>query len=183
MKGFEELFQIYQRLVHSYPEVSLLIVGDGPDRSTYEKRAHALNLSNVHFAGFIQMEELPQFLALADVFVFPTLHDPFGAVLSEAMAAGLPVVSSIYAAATRDLVEDGVTGFCIDPKDIESSTATILTVLNMSKEKSAALTQAAYQRVLQHDIEPTAESMVKFMQSLLKAPRPHARCEHLRPRE
>lgn len=173
VKGFEELFGIYQRLIQLRTAVSLLIVGDGPDRLTYEERVQALNLKNVHFAGFIQMEELPQFLALADVFVFPTLYDPFGAVLSEAMAAGVPVVSSIYAAATRDLVEDGVTGFCIDPKDTESSAATILKVLNMSEEKRAELTQAAYQRVLESDIEPTAESMVKFMRSLLNAPGPH----------
>lgn len=165
MKGFEELFEIFQRLRRSHAEVSLLIVGDGPDRLSYEERA--LKLKNIHFAGFVQMEQLPQFLALADVFLFPTLNDPFGAVLSEAMAAGLPVVSSIYAAATRDLVEDGVTGFSIDPTDIASSTATILKVLDMSEEKRAELIQAAYRRVLQTDIGPTAESMVNFMRSLL----------------
>lgn len=77
------------------------------------------------------------------------------------------MVSSIYAAATRDLVEEGVTGFCIDPKDAECSAATILNVLNMSEEKRAELIQAAYQRILENDIQPTAESMVKFMQSLL----------------
>ena len=173
MKGFEELYEIYQRVVRSYPEASLLIVGDGPDRLAYEAHAQALNLNNVHFAGFVQGKELPQFLALADVFVFPTLCDQFGAVLSEAMAAGLPVISSIHAAATRDLVEDGVTGFCIDPKDIELSALTILKVLNMSREKRSELTQAAYQRILQNDIEPTAESMVKFMWSLRNAPGPH----------
>lgn len=173
MKGFEELFEIYRRLVQSYPEISLLIVGDGPDRLAYEKHAHALNLKNVHFVGFVQRDGLPQLLALADVFVFPTLYDQFGAVLSEAMAARLPVVASIYAAATIDLIEDGVTGFRIDPKDTESSAATILKALSMSKEERAALTQAAYRRVLQHDIEPTAESMVKFMRSLLGTPEPH----------
>ena len=150
MKGFEELFEIYQRVLQSRPEVSLLIVGDGPDRVTYEERAHALNLKNVHFAGFVQTEKLRNSLRFGDAFVFRVAaRYQFGAVLSEAMAAGLPVVSSIYAAATTDLVEDGVTGFCIDPKDTESSAATILKVLSMSEEERAALTQAAYQRVLQ----------------------------------
>ena len=53
----------------------------------------------------------------ADVFAFPTLDDPFGMVLLEAVASGLPVVASPFAGATGDLVEEGRNGFVVDPGD------------------------------------------------------------------
>ncbi len=170
-KGYPELFQMYRRLLEVWPQASMIIVGDGPDKARYESNAKACGWGNVHFVGFKQTLELIRFLGIADLFVFPTLGDPFGAVLSEAMAAGLPVVSSVYAAATRDLVEDGVSGFRIDPKDTEASAAAILKVLDMDPQHRAALGEAAYLRVKQFDIPASAESMVGFMESVRRGRR------------
>jgi glycosyltransferase involved in cell wall biosynthesis len=107
-------------------------------------------------------------LAIADVFVFPTLYDTFGAVLSEAMAAEIVVVSSVHAAATRDLVDDGVTGFRIEPKDAEASAATILKVLNMTPGERSVVGRAAYERVKQTDISVSADSIVGYLEALLE---------------
>lgn len=170
-KGFPELFRIYERLLPTWPEASLLIVGDGPDRSRYESDVTAKGWRNVHFVGFQQLAGLCRFLAIADVFVFPTLADPFGAVLSEAMAAGLPVASSLYAAATNDLVEDGVSGFRIDPENTEASVTTIREILAMDSEQRLAVGLAAYLRVKRFDVHASADSMVRFMAGLQKAPR------------
>lgn len=70
-----------------------------------------------------------RYYAIVDVLVFPTLADTFGAVIAESMVAEPAVVSSIHAAATEDLIEDGKTGFAIDPLDISGSVRTILNVL------------------------------------------------------
>ena len=168
-KGYPELFRMYRRVLDTWPQASLIIVGDGPERLQYENDAASWGLKNVHFVGFQPASQLVRFLAIADVFVFPTLYDPFGAVLSEAMAAGLPVVSSVHAAATRDLVEDGVSGFRIDPHDTEASVSSLLKVLALEPEQRRALGQAAYRRVKEGDITTAAESMVTFMQSLVAA--------------
>ena len=165
-KGFWELFSIYEKIVTKKPDVSLIIVGDGPERPTYESYVRSQNWKQVHFLGYRQVDEVAKFLALADVFVFPTLLDRFGAVLSEAMAAELPVVSSIHASATTDLVDDGVTGFRIDPKHAESSAQVLLRVLAMTSPERAALGRAAYERVCRHDIDITADHMVEFLKSL-----------------
>ncbi|MBI3802945.1 MAG: glycosyltransferase family 4 protein [Nitrospirae bacterium] len=169
IKGYQELFKIYQRVIASRPEASLLIVGDGPERALYEKEARERGWHNVHFVGFVQETELPRYLALSDLFIFHTLYDPFGLVLSEAMAAKVPVVSSIHAAATGDLIEEGVTGFRIDPRDTEAAAGTILNVLKRSPEERTAMTEAAYERVKECDIEPSAEKMVQFMESLFES--------------
>ena len=165
-KGYRELFNIYQAVVKQRPDVSLLIVGDGPDRAIHESYVRSQNWEHVHFLGFRQAEEVVKYLALADLFVFHTLSDPFGAVLSEAMAAELPVVSSIHAAATKDLVEDGVTGFRIDPLNAERSAETVLQALAMTSSERTAMGLAAYERVRCHDIDSTADHMVGFLKSL-----------------
>jgi glycosyltransferase involved in cell wall biosynthesis len=165
-KGYHELFEIYRRLLGSRPDLALLIVGDGPEREQYERYVSQQGWTQVHFAGFVQAHDLPRYLAVADLFVFHTLSDPFGAVLSEAMAAGLPVVSSVHAGATRDLVEDGVTGFRIDPKQPESAAAAISMVLDSPPDRLAVLRRAAYDRVKPSDIEPSADRMAEFLRSL-----------------
>ncbi|GJM04141.1 MAG: GDP-mannose-dependent alpha-mannosyltransferase [marine bacterium B5-7] len=65
-----------------------IIVGDGPDLASLRKK-----YPDVMFTGFKQGEELAQFLAAADVFVFPSLTDTFGLVMLEAMACGVPVAA------------------------------------------------------------------------------------------
>ena len=165
-KGYRELFAIYAAVLRQRPDVSLLIVGDGPDRAKYESYVRSQNWTHVHFLGFRQADEVVKYLALADLFVFHTLSDPFGAVLSDAMAAELSVISSIHASATTDLVDDGMTGFCMDPRNAEQSADTVLRVLAMTSSKRAVLGRAAYERVRSHDIETTADQMVDFLKSL-----------------
>jgi glycosyltransferase involved in cell wall biosynthesis len=168
-KGWPELLAMYAEILRRRPDTSLLIVGDGPQRAAYEAAVRARGWRNVRFTGFQQSDEVARYLALADVFVFPTLADPFGAVLGEAMAAELAVVASIHAAATLDLVEDGRTGWRIDPRDIGASAATIERVLEMSAEQRRALGTRAYLQVKKFDIVPTAAAMVDFMRGAASA--------------
>ena len=72
-------------------------------------------IRNVIFAGFFQKAELPRLYAAADVFVFPTLGDPYGLVVDEAMACSLPIISTSAAGEIRDRVESGVNGFVVPP--------------------------------------------------------------------
>ncbi|MFN8153408.1 MAG: glycosyltransferase family 4 protein [Bacteroidia bacterium] len=94
------------------------IVGDGESREELEKKVSELNLNNfVKFHGFRQKSELPRFLAKSNVFLFQTDFDVWGLTLNEAMAAALPVLSSVNAGATFDLVENGVNGYAVDYTD------------------------------------------------------------------
>jgi glycosyltransferase involved in cell wall biosynthesis len=96
----------------------LVLVGSGPEEPRLRQLAGELGLgSDVQFQGFVDQPDLPGIYEQADVFAFPTLDDPFGMVLLEAAATGLPVVASPFAGATVDLVEEGRSGFVIDPED------------------------------------------------------------------
>lgn len=166
-KGFRDLLSIYERVVAEQPEASLVLVGDGQDRPAYEAIARARGLRHVHFIGFVSQEILPRYLALADVFVFPTLSDTYGAVLAEAMAVELPVVSSIFAAATADLVQEGVNGYSITPTVHAAAAQRILDILALSPEERLEMGRAGYRSVQATGFEPSAEVIVQFLRSVL----------------
>jgi glycosyltransferase involved in cell wall biosynthesis len=115
LKFLLDAFAVLQK--RNEGEVSLLLVGDGPEEQELRERCETERVRNVVFTGFQQRDALPKFYAAADVFVFPTLGDPFGLVVEEAMACRLPVISTTAAGEIHDRVEEGVTGFIVPPEN------------------------------------------------------------------
>lgn len=99
--------------------VSLDVVGDGPQRDSCQQLAAKLNLSHVTFHGFKQKGDLPKYYAAADVFVFPSVQEIFGLVMVEAAAAGLPIIASEFAGGASDVVEQGKNGYLVDPTNVD----------------------------------------------------------------
>jgi len=100
---------------------SLILVGSGLIQSKIKKKVEAEGLSDrVCFVGFKEKEELAKFYSVADIFVLPSLQEPFAIVVSEALASGLFVVASRYAGAAWDLIEEGTNGLIVDPADVTS---------------------------------------------------------------
>jgi hypothetical protein len=104
---------------------------------------------------FVQPRDLPQYYALSDVFVFPSLEDEWGIVLNEAAAAGLPIIASKFAAAAADLVEENVNGFVIDPHDPGQVAAAIEKFAIMPQETLTLFGNASFHRVQNVDIDFT----------------------------
>jgi hypothetical protein len=77
----------------------------------------------VFLPGFRQIAELPQFYAHAGCFVHPALEEPWGLVINEAMACGLPILSSSNVGAAEELVDDGVNGWCFDAENVDEMAA------------------------------------------------------------
>jgi glycosyltransferase involved in cell wall biosynthesis len=74
----------------------------------------------VYFPGFRQIQELPRFFAHAGCFIHPAMEEPWGLVINEAMACGLPILSSTNVGAAEELVDDGVNGWKFDPSDVKA---------------------------------------------------------------
>ena len=165
-KGFWELFAIYARLLVQHPTAGLLIAGDGPQRYVYETYCRSMGWKNVHFLGFLQPEQLVKYMALVDLFIFQTLRDPFGAVVPEAMAAGIPVLSSIHAGATDDLIEDGVTGFRFDPCNCSASVSRVLDILSLKPDARIKIVNNALSCVQAHNFAREAAAIVAFCSAM-----------------
>jgi glycosyltransferase involved in cell wall biosynthesis len=114
-KGLDYLIEAYRRTLASGIEASLVLAGDGQDEDRY--RSMTTGLPNVHFTGFVQKPELPAWYGMADVLVFPTLGDPYGHVVQEAMAASLPVIATDHAGDISGRIVEGETGFIVPAAD------------------------------------------------------------------
>ncbi|HZQ68406.1 MAG TPA: glycosyltransferase family 4 protein [Terriglobales bacterium] len=118
-KGVRDLVQAYEALCEPLrAQLSLVIVGDGPLRQEIETRAARLVTGRINVAGFVQRDDLAAYYGLAEMFVFPTRTDPWGLVVNEAMACGLPVIASSAAGCVSDLVRNEWNGCVVCPGDV-----------------------------------------------------------------
>ena len=115
-KGVRHFAKALTAWASSHPsrEIEMWWLGDGPLRSWLESQPLPDNLSQ-RFCGAVQYDQVPDFYARCDVLVLPSLRDEWGLVINEAMAAGLPVLGSIYSQAVEELVDEDRTGWTFDP--------------------------------------------------------------------
>ena len=106
-KNMKLFFRTVREIRQKFPDrnIPAVVVGDGPERKTYETD----NKSFV-FAGMQKGEDLARYYASSDIFVFPSLTETFGNVVTEAMASGLAIVAFNYAA-PRLYVTPGSNGY------------------------------------------------------------------------
>jgi glycosyltransferase involved in cell wall biosynthesis len=144
-KGPMDLLEAFGRA--NVPNSHLVFVGDGPERSNLECRAKLLGLEGrVRFLGFLNQSQLPSAYCAADLFVLPSLFEPFGLVVNEAMLCGLPVAVSDRVGARFDLVRPNENGYVFPVGDVEALTGILKEVLP-DATKRARLGAAARQRM------------------------------------
>lgn len=120
------------RALVQVPGAVLLVVGAGPMKQAWEALARDLGLGpRVHFLGDVPAEALPAHYAAADLFILPATSraEAMGLVLVEAMATGVPVISTELGTGTSYVNQHGVTGLVVPPGDVTALTAAIDTLL------------------------------------------------------
>lgn len=128
-KGHRYLLEAMREIVADFPQVRLLIIGDGPLRTWLEGYAEELKISRyVVFTGFYEHENLPEILDILDIFVLPSLGESLPFVIMEAMAMEKPVIAS-YVGGVSEVVLHGETGLLVEPKCVQALTKSILSLL------------------------------------------------------
>ena len=123
-KGFDIVLKAAEKIGKS---VDFYIIGGEPSAENKQyKEAH--NLSNVHFVDFLGKDELREYYNAADLFVLMTRGDTWGLVINEAMANGLPVITTKRCVAGVELIKDEENGYIIDVDDTEALVNKILTL-------------------------------------------------------
>ncbi len=161
-------------LLQAMPQVDaeLMIAGDGPMRARWEQMARELNLgARVTFLGEVSDEDLPRLYAAAGVFILPAnaRAEAFGTVLLEAMAAGLPCVTTEVGSGTSYVVQDGITGLVVPPLQ-PLALAEALNRLLSNPELCVQMGTAGRARVVQ-EFSPAAllQRVTAVYQSVLSA--------------
>ena len=145
------------------------LVGDGEDKSLFENfvKENGL-LKMVNFVGFVQKNEVPSWLARSSCFVFPSEYDIWGLVVNEAMAAGLPCISSVRSGVTTDLVKDGETGFAVDFSDAEIVSEKMNWLIDHTADAKRIGENARRFLLQKASIPVSASAFVKTIQFLYK---------------
>ena len=120
----EKNLPLVVRAFHKYRQLagdrawSLVLVGEGPERTTLESLVGALGLGeSVASVGHQGYGVLPEYYGLANALILASVSETWGLAVNEAMATGLPVLVSRRCGCAEDLVQEGMNGFTFDPRD------------------------------------------------------------------
>src|SRR5699024_11074740 len=109
-KGFDILLAAWKDLDKKY---QLIILGGGELEGEYRRYIERCSYQNVFVLGFMPKEDLFKYYEASDVFVLPTREDIWGLVVNEAMACGLPVITTEKCIAGMEYIDNGVNGFIV----------------------------------------------------------------------
>jgi glycosyltransferase involved in cell wall biosynthesis len=160
-KGLAPFIAALQNVARRRPQqqIEMRIVGGGALMESLRAMQHPANL-HVELLGPQTFQQLGQHYAEAGILVLPTLADEWGMVVNEAMAAGLPVLGSVYSQAVEELVDEGTTGWVFRPDVASGIEAAIETALNTSVAELNQMRELARKRVASITPEYAASQMI-----------------------
>lgn len=135
LKGVRILISSMKRVIEKYPDSCLVIIGDGPDRSSLEELCFRKKMSqNIRFIGGADKKTLFSYYQNSAIFVLPSIMlyngqtEGLGVVLLEAMASGLPVIGS-NVGGIPDIISHEVNGLLVSPGDPDALADAIIRIL------------------------------------------------------
>lgn len=160
-KGFDILINA---CVYLDKDIGIYVVGGRPNEE-YNALMRNLQLTNVHFVEFITQDKLIEYYKIADLFVLPTREDIWGLVINEAMAFGLPIVTTDKCIAGLELVTDNSNGYLVGIEDPVMLSKKINHIFNDDslREKMALRSKEIIQ---DYTIEKMAQSHLKTLKGI-----------------
>src|SRR6266852_4775218 len=177
-KGLGYLLRAFAQLKPQYPNLRLIIVGDGPLRRWYGNFLARKQLDDVVMAGYVPASDLPRYYASCDIFCSPATGDEsFGIVLLEAMASGKPIVAPSIDG-FREVVTHGRDGLLVERKSRRQLSYALQTLINNPALRQE-MGQAGLQKARRYDWERIIDEVTDvYRQALDQAqPAPSARLE------
>jgi len=116
-KNIDEVMEYLNRYMDKYPKVAFVMIGDGPYRTTLEKKAKVLkNRRHIIFAGAKPWDEITHYYQVADAFVSASTSETQGLTYIEALASGVPIIAR-RDPCLEDVLVDGVNGYSFENED------------------------------------------------------------------
>ncbi len=158
VKNWPLLLDAVEVVLQKHPEARFVLVGDGPERPSLEKKAAGMSVADrIEFVGRVPYDEVPAYLKAADLFCYASVTETQGLVTLEALAAGLPVVA-VDASGTSETVSDGVDG--ILTSENSQALAAGMDKLLSDKELYRRMQKAALQKATDWDINVLTQKLL-----------------------
>lgn len=187
-KNLPVLIEAFARYRRSVPEAGawdLALCGDGPGAGEVRSAVERSGLANaIHQPGFLQADELSRWYAFASAFVHPSMLEPWGLVVNEAAACGLPLLVSNRAGCAETLVPDppGFTGWRFDPRNVEQLAEALLRITALSQGERNLVGQRAADVVAEWGPKRFAEGVMQALAFAVDAqPRRRLRLQTVSP--
>lgn len=165
-KGHEYLIDAAQLVKKEYEKVQFLIVGSGSRKKELEEYAQKKGLqNNVIFTGC--RNDIPELLAVMDIFALPSLREGFSISLLEAMASGKAIIATSVGG-NPEVISDGENGFLVEPRN-PTLLAGRITALLRNEELKRRFEKNALYRVKEFSIQKMAEKTYQLYESLLQS--------------
>jgi N-acetyl-alpha-D-glucosaminyl L-malate synthase BshA len=164
IKRVQDVVKIFHEVNKQVPS-KLLLVGDGPERPTAEDLSRCLGIyESISFAG--KQEQMEDILAIGDLFLLTSEYESFGLAALEAMAAGVPVVST-NAGGLPEVIIDGVTGYMGNVGDVKTMSQQAISILE-NDETLQGFKEAAAQQAKKFDIHNIVPLYEQLYESFLE---------------
>lgn len=166
-KNLYKLLEAYAEFKHTSPNWGLLLVGSGPQEQEIREYISRYKISDIILPGFVQQKELPLYYLVSDVFILPSISEPWGLVVDEAMTLGLPVLVSIRCGCVAELVQNGRNGYCFNPINITEISSLIKKIATKDSLRKYMGKQSRM-IISQYSSEHSAKIMAKTLERFVK---------------
>ena len=158
-KGLNVLLDSLAALSSETHDIKLTVLGDGPSRKDLEKQAQDLNLNDVViFKGFVDQPTIRNHLNDSDIFILPSFAEGIPVSLMEAMAIGVPVITT-YVGGISELVVDGETGLLCYASDSDGLANAIKTYLSDQELLQQIVTKARHHVETEFDVDQQIDKL------------------------
>lgn len=161
-KGYDLLLGDWDKIEKN---TALVIIGSGQNKNKIEEIINRKNLKNVYIVPFKTKKELDKYYLMADMFVLPTREDIWGLVINEAMAKGLPVITTNKCIAGMELIEENKNGIIINLDDFGKLTEIIN---KLSIEEMKKMGEYSKEKIKKYTIERMAIEHINIFNKINK---------------
>lgn len=146
VKNVSILIDAFAKLKEKDENIALCLVGDGNLKQELQAQVQKLGVQDVLFTGYVGFPQNVEYYQMADVFVLPSQHEPWGLVINEAMIMGLPVIVSSKVGCRKDLVQEGKNGFVFEDGNVEQLTCVMENIMQKDMQELARYSLAMMQQ-------------------------------------
>lgn len=161
-KGFDWMIEAYKDLDSN---IGIYIIGGKPTEE-YITLKNKYKMNNLHFIDFQSKDIIKKWYQLADLFVLPTREDIWGLVVNEAMAQGIPVITTNKCIAGLELIEDGKNGYIIDVENKEMLLEKTNFFFSLSNEKRKNIMENCLNKINKYTLENMSTIHADFLKKI-----------------